>query len=67
MIWDFHPGYGSRFFTHPGSWIQRSKRHWIPEIRNTALQFIDKRNYQICTVQVPMCRAVVFTQLNFAF
>ncbi len=33
-------------------------------IRNTLLQFVDKRNYKICTVQVPLCRAVVFTQFN---
>ncbi len=29
MIWDVHPGSGSWFFTHPGSRIQRSKRHRI--------------------------------------
>jgi hypothetical protein len=50
----------------PGSRGQKGTGSRI-RIRNTALQFIDKRNYQICTVQVPLCRAVVFTQFNFAF
>ncbi len=29
MIPVVHPGYGSGLFTHPESWIQRSKRHRI--------------------------------------
>jgi hypothetical protein len=34
MIWVVHPGSdpGSRFFTHPGSRIQGSKRHRIPDL-----------------------------------
>ncbi len=31
MIRDVHPESGSWFFTHPGSWIQGSKRHRIPD------------------------------------
>jgi hypothetical protein len=29
MILDVHPGFGSWFFTHPGSLIHGSKRHRI--------------------------------------
>jgi hypothetical protein len=31
MIWIVHPGSGSGLFTHPGSRIQGSKRHRIPD------------------------------------
>ncbi len=31
MIRDVHPGFGSWFFTHTGSWIQGSKMHRIPD------------------------------------
>ncbi len=31
MVRVVHPGSGSWFFTHPGSWIQGSKRHRIPD------------------------------------
>ena len=31
MIQDVHPGSGSWFFTHPGSRIQGSKKHRIPD------------------------------------
>jgi hypothetical protein len=40
MIRDIHPGSASRpdriliFFTHSGSRIQGSKRHWIPDLQH---------------------------------
>jgi hypothetical protein len=34
MIWIVNTGSGSWFFTHPGSWIQGSKRHRIPDQMN---------------------------------
>jgi hypothetical protein len=43
MIWDVHLrsaiGSGSRFFTHPEPWIQRPKRHRIPDPGGSATLF----------------------------
>ena len=42
MIQVVHPGSGSWFFTHPGSLIERSKRHRIPDPQQCTIYFFSR-------------------------